>query len=281
MKQVYMINGLMGSGKDFTANELKNKLEKNGKTVEVLAFAEPMKFILSTIFDITIDELNYYKNNSKEVKLSTIVGSHDVVNNTDFRKLIQRFGSEGMKPVFGIDVWANLVYQKITSSNSDVIIISDFRFNNEFNYLKNMNYKNLYNIKTIRIIGSDDSSLNTHDSEKIPNIDFDVIIDNSKKNHIVSEWVDREVKSMIIKRKDSFYYYDSDLSGFELKSYSSAILHKIKLAHILLNKLVRIDNMSDTQRINDVTKAIEFNRNLLKEINFDNNKIKEKLKEIE
>ncbi len=74
--------------------------------------------------------------------------------------------------------------------------------------------------------------------------------------------------------KDSLYYYG--VSAFEFKNmkYTEALRHKIEAAKRLLNKLtnelfltgVESNRWSETsERINDVVKAINFNKRLLEE----------------
>lgn len=193
MKTVYMMNGLMRSGKDFTTNLLRQHLEDKGKSVEIIAFAEPMKQIVSTMFGITLDQLEEYKNNLERYHLVPIDmkdGNHG--EHTNFRSILQLFGSEAMKTIFGTNVWSELAYNKVETSKADVIIISDFRFTEEYNYFVLNNALSKYDIQTVHIIGESDKSANTHDSEVIPNIKFSHILDNSKRDDTVLNWVTKE-----------------------------------------------------------------------------------------
>jgi mevalonate kinase len=79
------------------------------------------------------------------------------------------------------------------------------------------------------------------------------------------------------------YLYDTDMNEFAEYPYVDVLLIKIDLATELMRKLVLKDNMIDNQRMSEVSKAISFNRELLKELGFrdpDISKMLEKLKEI-
>lgn len=130
--QLILVNGKKRSGKDFFAKTLKNELGKIGKTAEIMSFAGPLKEIIAETFDITLEQLDDYKNVAEPVgtirqKMSGI--STDVL--TDFRLILQRFGTEAMKKWFGEDVWVKLLADRAYKSNADFIIVPDFRFLSE------------------------------------------------------------------------------------------------------------------------------------------------------
>lgn len=66
--------------------------------------------------------------------------------------------------------------------------------------------------------------------------------------------------------KPSTYLYDSCLKEIYDMPYHKALVTKMKLAKQLLYILVHTDNMSDPQRMNHVSNAIKFNRDLLLEL---------------
>lgn len=134
---VIQLLGQARSGKDFTATQLKLYYESIGKSVEIYSYAAPMKQIAATLFDITLEQLDKYKNNSLEyvidiTQLSDFKLPIDI-HNTNFRRVLQLLGNEAIKPIFGDDVWANLAKQHISKSSADIIIIPDCRFNVELN----------------------------------------------------------------------------------------------------------------------------------------------------
>lgn len=132
---VIQLLGQARSGKDWTAEQLKAYFESQGKSVEVMSYAGPMKRIISTIFDISLEELDTYKNCPLEyvvdiTQLSDFKVPTDI-HNTDFRRILQLFGNEAMKTEFGNSVWADLMATNIAKSSADVVIIPDCRFHAE------------------------------------------------------------------------------------------------------------------------------------------------------
>jgi hypothetical protein len=66
--------------------------------------------------------------------------------------------------------------------------------------------------------------------------------------------------------KDCYYLYGSDLKELKDMKYIDALERKIELAEELIKNLLEVDYMNrDMQRVNDALKAIDFNKNLIKE----------------
>lgn len=109
--------------------------------------------------------------------------------------------------------------------------------------------------------------------------EFDLIVDNNSDDmfNAVEKIEDfcRKIKDQKTKKdfKDSVYLYGEDISAYANMAYKDVLLTKIKLGSILMNKLVHIENMENSTRMYHVNKAIEFNRNLLKEIKLSNKDI--------
>lgn len=139
--KIIQLSGYKRSGKDHTAKLMKCVLESQGYSVDIMSYAQPMKEIISTIFDISLEQLDEFKNNPEQYSIS-INNSNCVVHNihdigswyeTNFRRILQLFGSEAMKTQFGDSVWADLMLTKISQSSADYIIIPDCRFLVEIN----------------------------------------------------------------------------------------------------------------------------------------------------
>ena len=126
---VIQLLGQARSGKDFTAAQLKLYYESIGKSVEILSYAAPMKRIAAKLFDISLNDLDKYKNNPSHYSLWVCTPSdHTVLNHLNFRVFLQRLGSDAIKPEFGDTVWADLMLLNITKSDADIVIIPDCRF---------------------------------------------------------------------------------------------------------------------------------------------------------
>jgi len=111
MPKVIQISGKKRHGKDTIASILMDKFPD----AILLSFAEPMKQIIATTLGITLTELDELKNTDHKV-----------------RGILQRFGSEAMKAVFGEDVWAELLKRKLLKMpDNALVIITDWRFNCE------------------------------------------------------------------------------------------------------------------------------------------------------
>lgn len=150
---IIQLLGLARSGKDWTAEQLKTYFESQGKSVEVMSYAGPMKRIVSTMFDISLEQLDNFKNNSDEFSVEVLNNNkfaelHEdkVELETNFRTLLQRFGNNAMKSEFGDDIWTNLMNINVKRSSADIIIISDCRFHVEVKSLDAV---------TIRVVNSD------------------------------------------------------------------------------------------------------------------------------
>ena len=132
MPKTILISGRKRSGKDWTASTIKSELNNLGYSVEIIAFAQPMKDIIATTLDILPEELEEFKNDTKVFSCTTI-NNYDGTSETttDYRRILQRFGNEAMKKYFGQHVWRDLAIARIQASTSDFVIISDYRMPEE------------------------------------------------------------------------------------------------------------------------------------------------------
>ena len=170
---VIQLLGQARSGKDFIAAQLKLYYESIGKSVEILSYAAPMKRITAKLFDISLKELDEYKNNPNHYSIWTCTPSnHTVLNHFNFRTFLQRIGNEAMKPEFGDAVWADLMKTQIDKSSVDVVIIPDCRFQVELDAFPQA--------VTIRVLNRDLPPPMQHASE-LELIDFvpDYFLDNT------------------------------------------------------------------------------------------------------
>ena len=131
---VIQLLGFARAGKDWTASQFKAYFESQGKSVELYSYAAPMKQIAARLFDISLDQLDDYKNNPERVHTRLVdMASNSYSLKTNFRQFLQRLGNEAIKPIFGDNVWAKLAKENIAKSTADVIIIPDCRFAVELN----------------------------------------------------------------------------------------------------------------------------------------------------
>ena len=129
---VIQLLGFARAGKDWTASQLKAYFESQGKSVEIMSYAAPMKRIAATLFGISLEQLDVAKNNPATYPIYCGEYGRDYLE-TDFRQFLQRLGNDAIKPEFGDDVWAKLAKANIDKSTADIIIIPDCRFTVELN----------------------------------------------------------------------------------------------------------------------------------------------------
>ena len=173
-KTVILINGLPRSGKDTSADMIID----NYSAVK-MSFASPLKSIIANTFGITLEELEDYKNNTEDYGLEIKAYPNNqpdcTIKHITFRDILRLFGTEGMKPEFGSNVWSDLLYNKVHESDSDIIVVPDYRFMTE--------YKPQKGINIIRLLIKDTRELPTEghasDVELYQNnVEFDYVIHN-------------------------------------------------------------------------------------------------------
>jgi len=169
MKKIILVNGLPRAGKDTFADYLVKY-----HNYKKLSFATALKDIIAKSFNITLDELDKFKNDNVNLIYEETNGFND--NLLNFRDLLRRFGTEAMKPYFGKSVWSDIVYSKIKDSKHNKFVISDFRFLSE--------YTELEDTEVITVLIKDERELpkNGHssDTELYNNLfKFDIVLENT------------------------------------------------------------------------------------------------------
>ena len=179
MAKLILVSGKKRSGKDYSTSLLTGSLRSRGYSVEVKSFAEPMKHILSVIFGVSLGTIETAKNephNFPIVMTQSNTEANAILFSTDMRQILQRFGSDAMKPIFGDDVWARLMDQYVQSSSADFIIVPDFRFLIE----------HIPSATTIRIKCNLAESADQHVSEiELDDFAFDYVLNND--NHQLTQ----------------------------------------------------------------------------------------------
>ena len=103
--KIILVNGKKRSGKDWFASVLQERLDDQGYSSEIMAFADPIKNIISQSLGISEEALDKFKNTDEPI---SIKGKK--VSNC--RLILQKFGTEAMKEWFGEDVWVDLLLQR-------------------------------------------------------------------------------------------------------------------------------------------------------------------------
>ena len=166
-KVIIQIGGFKRSGKDTISKMIANHYQLSGKLVDIFHYADPIKEHICKLFNISLEQLDEFKNNKTELwRFDNYDNAWKV---TDFRDLLTSTG-DSFKSIFGDDIFLRLMFEKIEKSEANIIIIPDFRFTVE----------HIKNAVTIRIINDDITNDTDHPSEtELIDFDFDMSIDNT------------------------------------------------------------------------------------------------------
>lgn len=174
--KIILVNGKKRSGKDYFAYHLRKYLESHDKKACIMSFANPLKEIVADTFDITFNELDTYKNNTSRYVIDIRDGDK-IIKQTDFRKILQYCGNEGLKSQFGSNVWVNLFNDHVKQVKTDFVIVPDFRF-----LIEDMGDY------TIHIFDDDNEIKDTHISEnELNDFKFDYYVDNTGHQDLSKE----------------------------------------------------------------------------------------------
>lgn len=160
------LSGWAKSGKDTFASYL---IEKYG--YKRLSFADPMREAL-----LRLNPSIPYMGLDVGIKLATAVrlmGWESVKRETpEVRDLLQRFGTEVGREMFGENFWVDLAISKIQPG--DKIVFSDVRYKNEADAIRSIGGL------IIRVNRDGVVAANDHSSEHdLDDYDFDLVVDNN------------------------------------------------------------------------------------------------------
>lgn len=163
------ISGYKGSGKDTFADILFKEYN-----FQKISFAEKLKTSAAALFNIDPRLWETYKNDKEAiVTISAPTASktvRNIISNMTVRSLLQRYGTEAHREVFGDDFWVNELFKTI--GNGDYSI-TDVRFENEARRIKSHG-------GVIVRINRFENTEDTHASEQlIPESYVDYWIDNT------------------------------------------------------------------------------------------------------
>lgn len=185
-KQIIGISGLIGSGKDTAANYLVNKHH-----FVKMSFAGSLKDVLSSTFNWDRDMLEGITKESREWRESvdTWWSNRLKIPNFTPRYAMQHIGTNVMRNYFSDEIWIASLENKILKEKRS-IVITDCRFENEFNSIKKMGgilarVQRGIEPKWISVIKSDFNEFkklypDIHPSEySSVNLDYDYYINNN------------------------------------------------------------------------------------------------------
>ena len=146
MKKIIGFCGKAHSGKSHAANIIKSEYPN----AEIISFGDAVRDMLKAIVDVD----SIYESETKEEIIPEL--------GVSLRKLMQTLGTEWGRNSVSDSLWVDIFMMKVNNSKSDIIIVPDVRFQNEYNAIIN-NGGIIINLKT----GNDfkDIDLSSHVSE--------------------------------------------------------------------------------------------------------------------
>ncbi len=163
------VSGKMGVGKDYIVNKYLSKLYK--KSI-IMSFADMIKVNLMVHNNINLNEL--YGDKKPEI-----------------RKLLQYEGTENGRDKYGQDIWIKYVKswgELFLSRGYKYIIVTDVRFKNEYEFIKNNNgiiirieapNRNEKRLRNESLNEEEYNKIKNHISEiDLDTVEFDLIINN-------------------------------------------------------------------------------------------------------
>lgn len=145
--------GKKGSGKNFVAGILAGMIRDKGKSATCHAFADPIKRYCNTVLDIPESLLwgdDYAKSTETKYKWSTMpeelfIGPMRhmrilaLLADRKFltvREVLQIVGTDLGRRVWGEDIWIQSMRRLICQTSADYFLITDVRFPNEANVVR-------------------------------------------------------------------------------------------------------------------------------------------------
>lgn len=137
------LHGYQGVGKDTVFNIISSHYPDAVR----LAFADKIKESLAALFGVSIREIDILKEEHGIFKVESESFEHSYT----WRGFAQRYGTEAHRDIFGKDFWVDLILPQanregIKSHEGKLWVITDIRFINEAERVKNLNGK-IINIK--------------------------------------------------------------------------------------------------------------------------------------
>ena len=187
---VILLSGKSGSGKDFVANIMKEKLEQKGNKVLVTHYADLLKYILKTFFD------------------------WDGQKDEHGRHLLQYVGTDVIRrqnPNYWVDFVKDIII--MFSNNWDYILIPDTRFPNEITRMFCSNFRTIsIRITRLNYISKLTDEQQQHESETaLDSYSFDYYMTNDGTLDGVTKEVDNFIKVIDWNKKTIFIDMDCTL----------------------------------------------------------------------
>ena len=141
VKKIISLSGKKGSGKSYITNQIARFHWVNLETpVEVLSFADPVRFIVKYITgtNYTTEEL---KQDSVKDEVALVISGTKFT----FRQLLQLVGTEMGRSIHQ-DIWVDFLERRLKEEDyiNKIVAVDDTRFPNEIDYLNKQRSTSIY-----------------------------------------------------------------------------------------------------------------------------------------
>jgi hypothetical protein len=178
MTKIIAFSGRKQSGKTVCSEFLKNLLESNGyNNVPIYNFADPLKEDIC----INMFGLTYSQCYGEDEQKNQLVDAYWDNKQLTARDLMQLIGTDLFRKL-NSNIWVNALINKIKRQNFEIVIVSDCRFPNEVETIKNNN--GLVFRLSRDIYKSDHISESVLDSSNYNWSNFNYVIDNKNMDII-------------------------------------------------------------------------------------------------
>lgn len=171
-KTIIAICGAKRSGKNTVGNFIGQYFTyQKRKSIRFLAFADTVKETAAAMMGFHRD---HFKDDSIKDKTFHFIDGKSYTG----REIFQIMGTEALRNGFNKSVWITALNNKLINSIHNIIIITDLRFRNEYDYFQSL--KDQYNVYIIRVYRSSIKSDDNHQSETDVNkFGYDFVIHNN------------------------------------------------------------------------------------------------------
>jgi len=158
------ICGKAGAGKDTVGDYL---VEKHG--FEKISLAGPIKRLVQDIFVLSDEEVN------DRVLREQPMPDWD---GWSVRRLLQFIGTDMFRKLLFEDIWVRSLWKRVSSDLENNYVVTDVRFPNELEHLKNGGGDNFLSIKVVRDGCDGTVGIQGHESEKY-DLETDMVFENN------------------------------------------------------------------------------------------------------
>lgn len=177
------ISGKARVGKNSVAELIVKHSGIDNSLCKIIALADPMKHIAELIFPEAKKECLYGQSELRSEIISEKYKDKDGRPLT-YRQFLLDLGAFGR--MYNDNIWLNLLVEDAKKNNNQIYVISDCRFTNEWEYLKNAGF---YMIRIKRPIYTKINDISETQQDSILDNDFNLVINNDGTLEDLSNYI--------------------------------------------------------------------------------------------